>query len=345
MFAQAEEFQKVLVALSVLRYIVGSNCKKQKTDIAVEAEDFFCTLLNIVLGAELKNLNHERPNHPAIDLGCDLQRLAIQVTATNDSSKIKDTLQSFFKEKFEKKYDKLIVLILTSKLDYRSDFNQESEGLKKFEIWDIDDLLTFIERTQIEIDFKQITALIRQELPGIIRVLSPPDSLLSRMNALEGIPAATANAFLHFVRANLDEAPAIKADIDQLFDTLQRTTYPTMREYLVALLHNAKENWQFGLEWWNCSYWIGRDVLIVDPRRIGLLYHVTENERRELLADLMATNLLRPIEGHPDYWMPHFSSPGLDGNLLSHLRNYARNDLVTLRIMLAIPDFSPLDAA
>ena len=43
-----------------------------------DLEDVICTLLNLAYGFELKNLNRETPNHPAVDLGDKDRRICVQ---------------------------------------------------------------------------------------------------------------------------------------------------------------------------------------------------------------------------------------------------------------------------
>lgn len=81
------------------------------------AENVLVPIFKIAYGwNELRNLNEvERRNFPAIDLADDVNRIAIQVTVTPDSGKIKDTLKMFVKHKLYENYDRLIVYILTQK--------------------------------------------------------------------------------------------------------------------------------------------------------------------------------------------------------------------------------------
>lgn len=64
----------------------------------------------------LKNLNTEESyNFPAIDLGDKTAGLAIQVTSTTDSEKIKETLRKFVNHKLYEQYSHLQIYILTEK--------------------------------------------------------------------------------------------------------------------------------------------------------------------------------------------------------------------------------------
>lgn len=77
-------------------------------DINIVAEDFFPGLLNLIYGYELKNANYLEKNAPAIDLVDPKNRIAVQVTSDNSSTKIKHTIEEFNKNKAYQSYDRLI---------------------------------------------------------------------------------------------------------------------------------------------------------------------------------------------------------------------------------------------
>ena len=54
--------------LSIWKTNIGLDNDRGLTDINSDAEDFCCGLLNIVLGAQLQNMNLLQMNFPAIDL-------------------------------------------------------------------------------------------------------------------------------------------------------------------------------------------------------------------------------------------------------------------------------------
>ena len=133
---QIHQIQKHLTYLQT--YINISNSLGQ-TDVNSAAEDFYCGLLNIILGGyHLKNLNQLQMNFPAIDLGDDEKRLCVQVTSTNDSKKIASTLQKFFANGLHLRYDRLIVLIIGEAKKYQKEFSVE-DGFDfdpERDIWD-----------------------------------------------------------------------------------------------------------------------------------------------------------------------------------------------------------------
>jgi tetratricopeptide (TPR) repeat protein len=108
------EFRKELISLSLE---IESSSSMGHFDINKVCEDLFCGLFRELLGlTQLRNLNNEeKQNFPGIDLADDQARIAIQVTSTSTLGKIKDTISTSLKYKFNEKYDRLIVFILTKK--------------------------------------------------------------------------------------------------------------------------------------------------------------------------------------------------------------------------------------
>ena len=84
--------------------------------INIHAENFLIPVLNEVFNIKLENLNAtQKKNFPAIDLADFTNRVAFQVTATADFSKIKSTLELFFEHNLDKHFDVLYIYILTHK--------------------------------------------------------------------------------------------------------------------------------------------------------------------------------------------------------------------------------------
>lgn len=135
-------------------------------DINIVVEDFFPGLLNLIYGYELRNINHLEKNAAAIDLYDSKNRLSIQVTSDNSSTKVKHTIKEFIEHKYYKKYDRLIILILTQKKNYTVDFDTEGKFLfdKKEDIWDVESIIKYI-REIVEIEkLKEINNYLSKEL-------------------------------------------------------------------------------------------------------------------------------------------------------------------------------------
>ena len=94
--------------------------------INIHAESFLIPILNETFGLELENLNAtQKKNYPAIDLADFKSRVAFQITATSDFSKIESTIEKFFSHKLHKTFDVIYIYILTHKKDK---YNEEKIG-------------------------------------------------------------------------------------------------------------------------------------------------------------------------------------------------------------------------
>jgi hypothetical protein len=128
--------------------VKGSSALGQN-DIKTVAETVMIPILRLVYGySELKNLNLEvEANFPGIDLGDEKAKVSIQVTATSASSKVEHTLSQFKKYELNKKYNRLIIYVISEKQkSYTSQSFQEiAKDTVDFnpsrDIWDYTDIL------------------------------------------------------------------------------------------------------------------------------------------------------------------------------------------------------------
>lgn len=134
-------------------------------DINIVAEDFFPGLLNLIYDYELKNANYLEKNAPAIDLIDKKNRISVQVTSDNTSTKINHTIKEFNDNHSYKIYDRLIILVLTQKKNYTSDFDTKGNFTfeKKKDIWDVTDIIRDIRKLDTE-KIKSISDYLSEEL-------------------------------------------------------------------------------------------------------------------------------------------------------------------------------------
>ena len=112
-----ESINRIEYLMSVfVTQVKGANAAG-RTDINRNAETVLIPLLTEVYGYKnLKNLNViERANYPAIDLSDEMARVAFQITSTPGIDKVKDTLQKFADYELYKKYDRVIIYVLTER--------------------------------------------------------------------------------------------------------------------------------------------------------------------------------------------------------------------------------------
>ena len=71
-------------------------------DANIYAQDIICRLFNAAYGFNLTNLNKEKVTMEGIDLGDEENRISVQVTSDNTSTKIKKTIDNYIKCKYYK---------------------------------------------------------------------------------------------------------------------------------------------------------------------------------------------------------------------------------------------------
>ena len=98
---------QIIALFGSLESKVRMNNSSGLTDINILSENFFCRLLNQIFDLNLKNVNLEKLNFPAIDLADSAKRVAFQVTSDSSKVKIKKTLKRFDDHNLSKDYDEL----------------------------------------------------------------------------------------------------------------------------------------------------------------------------------------------------------------------------------------------
>lgn len=159
-----------------------------RADINHVSEVILVPLLSKVFGySNLANLNQtEKVNYPAIDLGDPVARVAFQVTATSNSTKVKDTLAKFVKHELYKQYDHLMIYNLAEKQDSYSGEGFEGiiQGQFKFDkdkdIIDYRDVLKVISSFQVNDALEILHMLEANFSAGNFLVFDTPDRVTRR---------------------------------------------------------------------------------------------------------------------------------------------------------------------
>jgi hypothetical protein len=168
----------------------------RRTDINHVSETILVPLFAEVYGYKnLKNLNFtESDNYPGIDIGDEVAKVAFQITSTTKSDKIKSTLRSFVEHELYKKYDRLIVYILTEKQSTYSGRGYEKIIQGRFlfnkdtDIWDYRDVLKSVVPFQID-KAKKIQHILEANFGDgsepLIQEVSEPRTETEYLNLLE----------------------------------------------------------------------------------------------------------------------------------------------------------------
>jgi hypothetical protein len=241
-FRSHKNFQEIIMYLSVLRYVFKSNSKQQFTDFNKVAENFFKKILNITLDKNFQNLNEISKNYPAIDLGDTEARICFQVTAENSASKIKDTISKFIAKDLQDDYDVLNVLIITSKKNYTTSFTKSDDPIAfdpKENIWDIDDLLEYIEKLNSD-KLEELHNFIEYELTALVDVFSQKNSLLRNAEHPTDLPPKNGKAFFKKFEFEPFEIKDALADLNKLYIILNNDIPKKTREYLYTFMLKGK---------------------------------------------------------------------------------------------------------
>ena len=143
----------------------AANAYMEQGRLSESEESLMEGLLNIILDSSLKNMNLEEPNFPAIDLGDDKKKLAVQVTSTGTREKMRHTLKEFFENGLEKRFRRLIVVVVgrAERFKIAPTVPEGFDFQPKRDIWDLAGLLREI-RSLPERKLSQVEAYLRERV-------------------------------------------------------------------------------------------------------------------------------------------------------------------------------------
>jgi len=111
-----ELLQKSVSLLGRFSYEVRVSNALGLFDINTVAEDLLVPIFATILDCpNLQNQNRVQMNFPAVDLGCNVSRISIQVTSDASSSKINETLEKFQSHGLDADFDRVLVYVLTER--------------------------------------------------------------------------------------------------------------------------------------------------------------------------------------------------------------------------------------
>lgn len=239
---------QIIDDLDAIASQVRQRCAVGQNDLNRVLEDFFKEILNIVRGANLRNLNKDRSNAPGLDLGdtTSVRKIAFQVTSQADAAKVNKTLRTVSDADL-KLYDEINVLVigerqrtysLNETLTKRCNFSERNIiGITELcrEIMDLD--MTAIQAVHRKLvdEQRRIRIELEPQINGRFAT--------SALDFIEAPPSvARSDASLLFVHADVEglfnTAADARAALDGFIDELQRLPRLT-REFFGWLLDNA----------------------------------------------------------------------------------------------------------
>ncbi|RLP80236.1 hypothetical protein D9V34_14320 [Mycetocola lacteus] len=106
--------RRIVDRMSVIDAHVKGRTKHGLNDASTAIETLYREVLNMTRGWNLTSANFGQHDFPAVDLHDEGQRIAVQVTATCDTTKIVKTQKAFQDHKLDQAYDKLIFIGIES---------------------------------------------------------------------------------------------------------------------------------------------------------------------------------------------------------------------------------------
>jgi len=122
---------KLLMLMSIWRVYTEHCTTLSLNDINNLNEDILAKLLNVAYDWNLKNLNEEKKNFPAIDLGDKSKQIGVSVTATRSAEYVHNKIETNIKNEVYKKFPHHYFYITTSPVNYSATF--DTMGLYDFD--------------------------------------------------------------------------------------------------------------------------------------------------------------------------------------------------------------------
>ncbi|MGH1337248.1 MAG: SMEK domain-containing protein [Aureispira sp.] len=199
-----------------LKVEVELGSKKNLLDTNVYAETTIARILNLLYDLELENANKGTASFPAIDLVDVENRVAIQVSSSNTSKKVKDTLKGFMKHGMYEKFDTLYCFVLGEKANLQgTGFDQIVGNYLSFDknqhIIDLDTLFDWAVNSPSIRKQKQLLGILEEEMSSDA-VSSRQSKILNKSNKEE----KKDTVYLNLVGLQLPES-IFSASLD--FDT------------------------------------------------------------------------------------------------------------------------------
>lgn len=166
---RVEYIHKIVSLITRLKEEIGALNRARLFDINIQSENFVKDLFNLILPEyKLENINIvDGVNFPAIDLGDEGNKVAIQVTSNADKTKVSTTIDKFIEKELHKKFTKLIIFSITRKKSTTQSF--DTKGYFTFtpgdDLQDFDDLIKIIASLSAEKQ-KEILDFLEKEIDG-----------------------------------------------------------------------------------------------------------------------------------------------------------------------------------
>ena len=333
-YKSQSQFKDIIMYLSILKYLIKSRSKANLFDTNKGAETFFITILNIIYGYDLINLNKIQYNYPAIDLGDKANGVCIQVTSSNDSNKIKDTIDKFIQHDLFNDYKRLIILVLSDKKNYTTEFITQNVFTfsKDSDIIDIDDLLKEIEEL-VSFKLNKLHAYIKDELSTIANSLAPSDSLLAYVEQKVNLPPLNGTGLLTtHLEYKADEIEQGYKDLINFYEKLSDVTKDARGLLLTIVEHGDK---------------LSRsplDPIHIDYRKLeNILKKISPDTIHGFFKQLENAGIASVDEYESSHCIQVYFNMNTGVELIQALQSFSEEQGIALKSLIVECDFTLLD--
>ena len=172
--------------LAKLKVLINTDNDLNLKDKNIFLEDAMAYLLNCIYDINLVNTNFEISNYPVIDLKDEVNRVAVQVTTNTTSRKVQKTLDNFFDKEFERKFNKLLIIVFDDKT-YSKNVNLK----KKFNFNDKEHVITYdklikiiknLPLSKLEAIYKYIDLSLRKHVYNVNWVINNTKRALNNLD-------------------------------------------------------------------------------------------------------------------------------------------------------------------
>lgn len=173
--------------LHTLARRISTGGKLNMLSLHMHSENFYLHLFNLLFGYQLENLNISLQNVAAIDLKDDIQKIIIQVSATNTKTKIDAALGKDIIEDYKDYTFKFISIAKDASELRKKTFNNlhNINFNPTIDIYDVTSILNNILGSGPD-KMKSIYEFIRKELGNEIDILKMESNLATVINIIAG---------------------------------------------------------------------------------------------------------------------------------------------------------------
>lgn len=178
MLERTRQNDEITHALAALSTSISAKSKQMMFDDNRVMETILPTLLNELYGYSLRDLNLDRHNHPAIDLGDAFKGKAVQITSDGSKSKMVDTITMLEKHKLDLVYKDITFLIISN--DEKQSYQKKGYEITIMNLNDVAKDICLLTPNEFEAIYNYCESQFRNYFPNNNQSIFQPITLPSK---------------------------------------------------------------------------------------------------------------------------------------------------------------------